>query len=425
MPENFGARLRQQREARQIDLIAIAAQTKIKQSLLEGLERDDVSQWPAGIFRRAYIRTYAHSIGLDPDAVLREFLEVHPEPVADFASTASALEDASPKSPPTRLRTIVDSALDTLVRLTNKPRTAEDSAPKATPAARPEGTVTAPAAAAPRASTPALWAPSQAPKPVIPTTAPEVTSALAMTLDLPEIVADAGLALNAEAPVVEAVSEVARTKEAQVEEVVATPELTQPDEELLIAEKPAPRQTEPPFDRRLEAVAQLCTEFGRVVDRHDIQRLLNESARLLNAAGLIVWLWDEISEELRPTLVQGYSDKVLAHLPAVKRDDDNATSAAFRSENSSEVAATPHTSAAVVVPLLIPEGCAGVLAIELQQGVQPGPTMRAIAALLAAALTQLAHRSQGAPRRTQTEQPAPAVAARFTPALPQPVRVRR
>jgi hypothetical protein len=132
-----------------------------------------------------------------------------------------------------------------------------------------------------------------------------------------------------------------------------------------------------------------------------------------------------MTEELRPTLVQGYSDKVLAHLPAVKRDDDNATSAAFRSENSSEVAATPHTSAAVVVPLLIPDGCAGVLAIELQQGMQPGPPMRAIAALLAAALTQLVHRSQGAPRRTQTEQPTPAVAARLKSALPQPVRVRR
>ena len=80
MPDSFGARLRQQREARHVDLLAIASQTRIKLALLEALERDDVSHWPAGIFRRAYLRTYAEFIGLDPDVALREFLEVHPDP---------------------------------------------------------------------------------------------------------------------------------------------------------------------------------------------------------------------------------------------------------------------------------------------------------------------------------------------------------
>ena len=62
MPESFGARLRKQREARHIDLSWIAEETKIKRSLLEALERDDVSRWPSGIFRRAYVRTYAHVV---------------------------------------------------------------------------------------------------------------------------------------------------------------------------------------------------------------------------------------------------------------------------------------------------------------------------------------------------------------------------
>ena len=62
MPESLGARLRQRREREQIALTTIAEQTKIKLSLLEGLERDDVSHWPAGIFRRAFIRAYAHAI---------------------------------------------------------------------------------------------------------------------------------------------------------------------------------------------------------------------------------------------------------------------------------------------------------------------------------------------------------------------------
>jgi cytoskeletal protein RodZ len=80
MPESFGARLRRTREEQQIALVTIAQQTKIKLSLLEGLERDDVSQWPSGIFRRAYIRAYAQSIGLNPDVIVREFSEMHPEP---------------------------------------------------------------------------------------------------------------------------------------------------------------------------------------------------------------------------------------------------------------------------------------------------------------------------------------------------------
>ena len=50
MSECFGARLRQQRERQQIALTTIAEQTKISLSLLEALERDDVSHWPTGIF---------------------------------------------------------------------------------------------------------------------------------------------------------------------------------------------------------------------------------------------------------------------------------------------------------------------------------------------------------------------------------------
>jgi len=80
MSDSFGARLRQRREEQNIPLRAIAEQTKIKLSLLDGLERDDLSHWPAGIFRRAYVRSYAHAIGLNPDTIVREFLEVHPDP---------------------------------------------------------------------------------------------------------------------------------------------------------------------------------------------------------------------------------------------------------------------------------------------------------------------------------------------------------
>lgn len=69
----FGPRLRHERERRELSLKAIADDTKISRSLLEALERDDVSRWPTGIFRRAFVRSYAEAIGLNADEVVREF----------------------------------------------------------------------------------------------------------------------------------------------------------------------------------------------------------------------------------------------------------------------------------------------------------------------------------------------------------------
>src|SRR5262249_18478868 len=81
--DSFGGRLRRERERRQIPLASICANTKIKVSLFEGLERNDVSKWPSGIFRKAFVRAYAEGIGLDADVVMREFLERFPDPACE------------------------------------------------------------------------------------------------------------------------------------------------------------------------------------------------------------------------------------------------------------------------------------------------------------------------------------------------------
>jgi hypothetical protein len=80
MTTSFGAHLRSHRERRGIDLNTIAQSTKISLGILEGLERDDMSRWPSGIFRRAFIRAYATAVGLEPESTLREFLERFPDP---------------------------------------------------------------------------------------------------------------------------------------------------------------------------------------------------------------------------------------------------------------------------------------------------------------------------------------------------------
>ncbi len=82
--ESLGARLRAERERRKITLESIAANTNIRAGLLSDLEKGDVSRWPSGIFRRSFVRSYASAIGLDPDEVLDEFLERHPDPEAPW-----------------------------------------------------------------------------------------------------------------------------------------------------------------------------------------------------------------------------------------------------------------------------------------------------------------------------------------------------
>src|SRR5262245_65372620 len=81
MSDSLGARLRQERELRQIDLRSISESTKISISLLEGLESDNVARWPSGIFRKAFLRSYARALGMDPEPIVREFEELYPDPL--------------------------------------------------------------------------------------------------------------------------------------------------------------------------------------------------------------------------------------------------------------------------------------------------------------------------------------------------------
>ena len=312
MPENFGARLRQRREQQQISLSSIADQTKIAMPLLEALERDDVSQWPGGIFRRAFIRAYAAAIGLEPDVVVREFLEAHPDPVEVIAT------------PP--------SSRGLLARIL--PAVRNRLAPKDAPVA---------------GSTQEA--------------ASDTVRAVADT--------DAFMPPSTEVP-------------ARAEEPV-------PERRLEDTASPAAQPTPlaaPPPQPDLLAVGQLCTELGRVEDSSEAAPLLKEAVRLLDAAGLIVWVWDPQQRELRPALAYGYSDKVLAQLPSVGREADNATAAAFRAGRACVVNGNDLTSGALAVPLISSGGSVGVLAIELQHGKEQGDATRAIATILAAQLAR-------------------------------------
>jgi cytoskeletal protein RodZ len=80
----FAEFLRKTREQRQITLDQISGETKIASRHLAALERGDVRTWPGGMYRRAMMRAYAESIGLDKDYALEQFDRAfeQPEPPA-------------------------------------------------------------------------------------------------------------------------------------------------------------------------------------------------------------------------------------------------------------------------------------------------------------------------------------------------------
>jgi hypothetical protein len=141
MTSTFGERLRLHREERQISLVAVSEQTKIKLSLLEGLERDDLSHWPLGLFGRSYIRSYAQAIGLDPTATLREFLDrtgsTEAAP-ADLAEVRTVAPDKASRRPPTRLEVLIDSAIDAFHARRSEAAQRPAAAPVVAPPPAPE-----------------------------------------------------------------------------------------------------------------------------------------------------------------------------------------------------------------------------------------------------------------------------------------------
>src|SRR5262249_26943103 len=105
--DTFGRRLRRERERRQIPLASIAENTKIAVSHFEDLERDNVSRWPSGIFRKNFIRAYAKAVGLDVEATTREFLELLPDPnepppAEDAVAHIAAAKPGAPRAAPPR-----------------------------------------------------------------------------------------------------------------------------------------------------------------------------------------------------------------------------------------------------------------------------------------------------------------------------------
>src|SRR5438093_6294860 len=91
---DFGSKLRAARERRGLSLRQIAGATKISVAALEALERNEISRLPGGIFSRAFVRSYANEVGLDPEATIQEFIAQFPnDSVTAGHPTSDRVED--------------------------------------------------------------------------------------------------------------------------------------------------------------------------------------------------------------------------------------------------------------------------------------------------------------------------------------------
>jgi cytoskeleton protein RodZ len=91
---DFGGTLRAARESGGLSLRQIANATKISIISLEALERNDIAKLPGGIFTRAFVRSYALEVGLDPETAIQEFMRQFPhDSVTVGHPTTSRIED--------------------------------------------------------------------------------------------------------------------------------------------------------------------------------------------------------------------------------------------------------------------------------------------------------------------------------------------
>jgi hypothetical protein len=343
MELTLGARLRAQREQQQIDLTAISAATKIKVSLLEGLETDDVSNWPKGIFGRAYLRDYARAIGFDPDALVREFYELHPDTVVPLTANALAADAANEPTTDSTFRRLVNSAIGAMPNFLSRPK-----AP-ATNATADEGLL--------------LDLP--------------IESANDSTDGAPEMILDLG-----EVAPVDEEHDAAAAVPSDETGGASAPEPPR-------APIPAVAAVSADIIVRLSEMASICMRLGRAAEWRDVEAVLEDVARVLDATGVILWSWQPRTNVLRPALAHGYSTPTLSKMSLVRADDHNPLAEAFRSGEPCTVEGDDRSNGAVLVPLVAPRGRVGMLSLELRRGAECRESVRAFAMLLAAQLVTL------------------------------------
>src|SRR5687767_598429 len=72
---DIGGGLRLARELKGLTLSDASERTKLSIWMLEAIERNDFESLPGGMYRKAYLRTLASELGLDPNRVAADYCE--------------------------------------------------------------------------------------------------------------------------------------------------------------------------------------------------------------------------------------------------------------------------------------------------------------------------------------------------------------
>ena len=134
----------------------------------------------------------------------------------------------------------------------------------------------------------------------------------------------------------------------------------------------------------LTATAALCAAITQVTDTSTLPAILERSARLLDAHGIVVWMG--AGEDLFPAAAVGYDPSMVARLRPIARAADNATATAWRTGELRVVSADGSSMGAIVAPMFGGTGCIGVLAAEVRHGREHDVATRAITGIVAAQL---------------------------------------
>ena len=68
-----GYTLRQERERQNLAIEDIEQGTSIRASYIEAIENGEYDKLPGSVYTKGFIKNYAKFLGMDPDAVVKEF----------------------------------------------------------------------------------------------------------------------------------------------------------------------------------------------------------------------------------------------------------------------------------------------------------------------------------------------------------------
>jgi hypothetical protein len=138
----------------------------------------------------------------------------------------------------------------------------------------------------------------------------------------------------------------------------------------------------PPGGPDLQAAADVCTAIGCLTNAEELPRLLQQAAAVLDASGVVIWM--AAGEELFAAAAFGYPPQVIQKLGPINRSAINATAAAWRTSTLQAVTGGQDGRGALAAPMLGPDRCVGVLAVELGIGHDGDAARRAVTTMFAA-----------------------------------------